>query len=183
MGGHCVKAVIEKAGIDPTMVDDCIFGAAAQQGTQSYNLGRLCGLVGGLPETTAGMAIERQCSSGLMSIATEAKSIICNDYDVAVAGGVESISLTQNKHKNSYPSQSAAAIEVNSTAYMPMLETAEVVSERYGISREMQDEYSLQSQQRTAAALKVGSLMMKSYRCRLLKQFLIVRRKKQAMKK
>ncbi|MEE3239757.1 MAG: acetyl-CoA C-acyltransferase [Pseudomonadota bacterium] len=156
MGGHCVKAVIEKAGIDPTMVDDCIFGAAAQQGTQSYNLGRLCGLVGGLPETTAGMAIERQCSSGLMSIATAAKSIICNDYDVAVAGGVESISLTQNKHKNSYRSQSAAAIEVDPTAYMPMLETAEVVSERYGISREMQDEYSLQSQQRTAAAQESG---------------------------
>lgn len=156
MGGHCVKAVIEKAGIDPAMVDDCIFGAAAQQGTQSYNLGRLCGLVGGLPETTAGMAIERQCSSGLMSIATAAKSIICNDYDVAVAGGVESISLTQNKYKNSYRSQSAAAIEVDPTAYMPMLETAEVVSERYGISREMQDEYSLQSQQRTAAAQENG---------------------------
>lgn len=156
MGGHCVKAVIKKAGIDPAMVDDCIFGAAAQQGTQSYNLGRLCGLVGGLPETTAGMAIERQCSSGLMSIATAAKSIICNDYDVAVAGGVESISLTQNKYKNSYRSQSAAAIEVDPTAYMPMLETAEVVSERYGISREMQDEYSLQSQQRTAAAQENG---------------------------
>ncbi len=156
MGGHCVKAVIEKAGIDPAMVDDCIFGAAAQQGTQSYNLGRLCGLVGGLPETTAGMAIERQCSSGLMSIATAAKSIICNDYDVAVAGGVESISLTQNKHKNSYRSQSAAAIEVDPTAYMPMLETAEVVSDRYGISREMLDEYSLQSQQRTAAAQESG---------------------------
>ena len=156
MGGHCVKAVIEKAGIDPAMVDDCIFGAAAQQGTQSYNLGRLCGLVGGLPETTAGMAIERQCSSGLMSIATAAKSIICNDYDVAVAGGVESISLTQNKYKNSYRSQSAAAIEVDPTAYMPMLETAEVVSDRYGISREMQDEYSLQSQQRTAVAQESG---------------------------
>ncbi|MBQ77021.1 MAG: acetyl-CoA C-acyltransferase [Cellvibrionales bacterium] len=156
MGGHCVKAVIEKAGIDPAMVDDCIFGAAAQQGTQSYNLGRLCGLVGGLPETTAGMAIERQCSSGLMSIATAAKSIICNDYDVAVAGGVESISLTQNKHKNSYRSQSLAAMEVDATAYMPMLETAEVVSERYGISRQLQDEYSLQSQQRTAAAQENG---------------------------
>lgn len=156
MGGHCVKAVIEKAGIDPAMVDDCIFGAAAQQGTQSYNLGRLCGLVGGLPETTAGMAIERQCSSGLMSIATAAKSIICNDYDVAVAGGVESISLTQNKHKNSYRSQSLAAMEVDATAYMPMLETAEVVSDRYGISRQLQDEYSLQSQQRTAAAQENG---------------------------
>tara|TARA_B100000767_G_C19735813_1_gene523873 strand:- start:560 stop:1762 length:1203 start_codon:yes stop_codon:yes gene_type:complete len=156
MGGHCVKAVIEKAGIDPAMVDDCIFGAAAQQGTQSYNLGRLCAIVGGLPDTTAGMAIERQCSSGLMSIATAAKSIMCDEYDVAVAGGVESISLTQNKHKNTYRSQSAAAISVDPTAYMPMLETAEVVSERYGISRDLQDEYSFQSQQRTAAAQDNG---------------------------
>ena len=156
MGGHCVKAVIEKAGIDPAMVDDCIFGAAAQQGTQSYNLGRLCGIVGGLPDTTAGMAIERQCSSGLMSIASAAKSIMCNAYDAAVAGGVESISLTQNKHKNTYRSQSKAVIEQDPTAYMPMLETAEVVSERYNISREAQDEYSLQSQQRTAAAQQNG---------------------------
>ena len=156
MGGHCVKAVIEKAGIDPAMVDDCIFGAAAQQGTQSYNLGRLCAIVGGLPDITAGMAIERQCSSGLMSIATAAKSIMCDEYDVAVAGGVESISLTQNKHKNTYRSQSAAAISVDPTAYMPMLETAEVVSERYGISRDLQDEYSFQSQQRTAAAQDNG---------------------------
>ncbi len=156
MGGHCVRAVIEKAGIDPAMVDDCIFGAAAQQGTQSYNLGRLCARVGGLPETTAGMAIERQCSSGLMSIATAAKSIMCNEYDVAVAGGVESISLTQNKHKNTYRSQSKAVLNVEPEAYIPMLETAEIVSERYNISREAQDEYSLQSQQRTAAAQEKG---------------------------
>lgn len=156
MGGHCVRAVIEKSGIDPALVDDCIFGAAAQQGTQSYNLGRLCGMVGGLPETTAGMAIERQCSSGLMSIANAAKSIICDEYDVAIAGGVESISLTQNKHKNTYKSQSKAVIEVDPTAYMPMLETAEVVSERYNISRELQDEYGLQSQLRTAAAQEAG---------------------------
>lgn len=156
MGGHCVQAVIEKAGIDPAMVDDCIFGAAAQQGTQGYNLGRLCGMVGGLPETTAGMAIERQCSSGLMSIATAAKSIMCNEYDAAVAGGVESISLTQNKHKNTYRSQSKAVIAQDPTAYMPMLETAEIVAERYGISRAAQDEYSLQSQLRTAAAQENG---------------------------
>src|SRR5690606_3416814 len=102
LGGHVVRAVVANAGIDPALVEDCIFGAAAQQGTQAYNLGRLCAVAGGLPDTTAGMAIERQCSSGLMSIATAAKSIICNEYDVAVAGGVESISLTQNKHKNSY---------------------------------------------------------------------------------
>ena len=103
MGGHVVRAAVERAGIDPAQVNDCIFGAAAQQGTQGYNIGRLSGIAGGLPDSVAGMAIERQCSSGLMSIATAAKSIICNEYDIAVAGGVESISLVQTKHKNAYP--------------------------------------------------------------------------------
>ncbi len=156
MGGHVVRAAIERAGIDPAEVDDCIFGAAAQQGTQSYNLGRLCAIAGGLPDTVAGMAIERQCSSGLMSIATAAKSIMCNEYDIAVAGGVESISLVQTKHKNAYRNVSKAVTTLDSTAYMPMLETAEIVSERYNISREDQDNYALQSQQRTAAAQKAG---------------------------
>lgn len=156
MGGHVVRAAIERAGIDPAEVDDCIFGAAAQQGTQSYNLGRLCAIAGGLPDTVAGMAIERQCSSGLMSIATAAKSIMCNEYDIAVAGGVESISLVQTKHKNAYRNVSKAVTALDSTAYMPMLETAEIVSQRYSISREDQDIYSLQSQQRTAAAQKAG---------------------------
>lgn len=156
MGGHVVRAVVEKAGIDPALVEDCIFGAAAQQGTQAYNLGRLCALAGGLPETTAGMAIERQCSSGLMSIATAAKSIMCNEYDVAVAGGVESISLVQNKHKNSYRAVSKTVLDVDPTAYIPMIETAEIVAERYNISRQAQDEYSLLSQQRTAAAQESG---------------------------
>jgi acetyl-CoA C-acetyltransferase len=156
MGGHVVRAAVERAGIDPAEVDDCIFGAAAQQGTQGYNIGRLSGIAGGLPETVAGMSIERQCSSGLMSIATAAKSIICNEYDIAVAGGVESISLVQTKHKNTYRSVSETVTAIDSTAYMPMLETAEVVSERYNISREAQDIYSLQSQQRTAAAQQGG---------------------------
>lgn len=156
MGGHAVRAAVKKAGIDPALIDDCIFGAAAQQGTQSYNLGRLCAIAGGLPESTAGMAIERQCSSGLMSIATAAKSIMCNEYDVAVAGGVESISLTQNKYKNTYRSQSKAVLAEDPTAYIPMIETAEVVADRYNISREAQDEYSLLSQQRTAAAQEAG---------------------------
>ncbi|MEZ5572087.1 MAG: acetyl-CoA C-acyltransferase [Halioglobus sp.] len=156
MGGHVVRAAVERAGIDPAEVDDCIFGAAAQQGTQAYNIGRLCGIAGGLPDTVAGMSIERQCSSGLMSIATAAKSIMCNEYDIAVAGGVESISLVQTKHKNAYRNVSKVVTAIDSTAYMPMLETAEVVSERYSISREDQDIYSLQSQQRTAAAQKSG---------------------------
>jgi len=156
MGGHAVRAAVERAGIDPAEVDDCIMGAAAQQGTQAYNLGRLCGIAGGLPDTVAGMAIERQCSSGLMSIATAAKSIMCNEYDIAVAGGVESISLVQTKHKNTYRAVSKTVSAIDATAYMPMLETAEVVSDRYNISREDQDIYSLQSQQRTAAAQDGG---------------------------
>ena len=156
MGGHVVRAAVERVGLDPAEVDDCIFGAAAQQGTQAYNIGRLCGIAGGLPDSVAGMSIERQCSSGLMSIATAAKSIMCNEYDVAVAGGVESISLVQTKHKNSYRNVSSTVTAIDETAYMPMLETAEVVSERYGISREAQDIYSLQSQQRTAAAQEAG---------------------------
>jgi acetyl-CoA C-acetyltransferase len=156
MGGHVVRAAVARAGIDPSEVDDCIFGAAAQQGTQAYNIGRLCGIAGGLPDSVAGMSIERQCSSGLMSIATAAKSIMCNEYDIAVAGGVESISLVQTKHKNAYRNVSTAVTALDPTAYMPMLETAEVVSERYQIRRADQDIYSLQSQQRTAAAQKAG---------------------------
>ncbi len=156
LGGHVVNAAVTKAGIDPALVDDCIFGAAAQQGTQAYNLGRLCALAGGLPETTAGMAMERQCSSGLMTIATAAKSIMCNEYDVAVAGGVESISLTQNKHKNTYRNVSKTVMGVDPSAYIPMIETAEIVAERYGVSRQAQDEYALQSQLRTAAAQEAG---------------------------
>lgn len=156
LGGHVVNAAVTKAGIDPALVDDCIFGAAAQQGTQAYNLGRLCALAGGLPETTAGMAMERQCSSGLMTIATAAKSIMCNEYDVSVAGGVESISLTQNKHKNTYRNVSKIVMGVDPSAYIPMIETAEIVAERYGVSRQAQDEYALQSQLRTAAAQEAG---------------------------
>ncbi len=156
LGGHVVRAAVAAAGIDPASVDDCIFGAAAQQGTQAYNLGRLCAVAGGLPDTTAGMAIERQCSSGLMAIATAAKSIICNEYDIAVAGGVESISLTQNKHKNAYRNVSKTVLAIDPTAYIPMIETAEIVAERYGISRDAQDEYAYQSQMRIAAAQKSG---------------------------
>ncbi len=157
MGGHVVRAAVERAGIDPGMVDDVLMGAAAQQGTQAYNLGRLCAVAGGLPETTSGMTMDRQCSSGLMTIATAAKSIMCNEYDVAVAGGVESISLVQTKHKNGYRAVSKTVLDVSPTAYIQMLETAEIVAERYGISRDAQDEYSFQSQMRTAQAQDAGA--------------------------
>ncbi len=157
MGGHVVKAAVERAGIDPARVEDCLFGAVSQQGTQAYNLGRLCAATGGLPDTTAGMTMDRQCSSGLMTIATAAKGIMCNDMDVAVAGGLESISLVQNKHKNSYKAVSKAVLEVAPKMYIQMIETAEVVADRYGISRDAQDEYSYQSQMRTAAAQEAGA--------------------------
>lgn len=156
MGGHVVREAVARAGIDPAEVDDVLIGAAAQQGTQSYNLGRLCAMAGGLPDTVSGMAMERQCSSGLMTIATAAKSIMCDEIDIAVAGGLESISLVQNKHKNLFRNQSKAVIAEDPAAYIPMIETAEIVSERYGISREQQDKYSLQSQLRTAAAQEKG---------------------------
>lgn len=156
MAGHVVKSLIEKTGVDPKTVEDCIFGAAAQQGTQAYNLGRLAAIAGGLPDTVPGMAMERQCSSGLMTIATAAKSIMCDEIDVAIAGGVESISLTQNKHKNTYRSVSKTVEAIDPTAYIPMIETGEIVAERYSISREAQDEYALISQQRTAAAQESG---------------------------
>jgi acetyl-CoA C-acetyltransferase len=157
MGGHVVRAAVERAGIDPGMVDDVLMGAAAQQGTQAYNLGRLCGVAGGLPDTAAGMTIDRQCSSGLMTIATAAKSIMCNEYDVAVAGGLESISLVQNKHKNGYRAVSKTVLGMAPKAYIQMIETAEIVAERYGISRDAQDEYAFQSQMRTAAAQEAGA--------------------------
>jgi acetyl-CoA C-acetyltransferase len=156
LAGHAIKHAGARAGSDPADVDDCIIGAVAQQGTQAYNIGRLGGYVGGLPDTVPGMAIDRACSSGLMAIATAAKGILAGDLDIAVAGGVESISLTQTKHKNNYRAQSTAVMELVPTAYIPMIETAEIVAERYQITRDLEDEYSYQSQMRTAAAQAAG---------------------------
>lgn len=156
LGGPVVEAAVERAGVDPAEVDDVILGAAAQQGTQASNLGRLCAYTGGLPSSVPGMTVDRQCSSGLMTIAMAAKDIMVGEKDVAVAGGLESISLTQTKHKNTYRTPSETVLAAEPNAYMPMIETAEVVADRYGISREAQDEYALQSQQRTAAAQEAG---------------------------
>ena len=156
MGGHVVRAALARSGLEPELVDDCLMGAAAQQGTQAYNLGRLCAVAGGLPCSVPGMTLDRQCSSGLMSIAGAAKSIAFGDIDVAVAGGLESVSLVQNTHKNSYRAQSQTVIAASPAAYISMIETAEVVAERYRISRDAQDAYALQSQQRTAAAQEAG---------------------------
>ncbi|MFC7050074.1 acetyl-CoA C-acyltransferase [Emcibacter nanhaiensis] len=154
--GHVVREAVRRAGLEGHEVEDCIIGAAAQQGTQAYNLGRLTAATAGLPNTVAGMTLDRQCSSGMMAIATAAKQVIHDDMPIVVAGGVESISLVQNKHKNTYRSVSKAVLESSPHMYMPMIETAEVVAKRYGIDREAQDAYSFQSQQRTAAAQEAG---------------------------
>lgn len=156
LGGHVVRAVVERAGLDPAQVDDVLMGAAAQQGTQAYNLGRLCAYTAGLPRSVAGLTLDRQCASGLMTIGLAAKSIMVGEQDVVVAGGLESISLVQNRHKNGYRAVSEAVIAAEPTAYIPMIETAEIVAERYGISRRAQDEYALTSQQRTAEAQAAG---------------------------
>lgn len=156
LGGHVIRAALAKAGVEGKDVDDIILGIAAQQGSQGYNLGRLCSYTAGLPESVGGMAIDRMCASGLVSIATAAKGIMTGEMDIAVAGGLESISLVQNKHKNSYRAQSKAVLAAMPTAYIQMIETAEIVSRRYNISRAAQDEYSLQSQQRVAAAQAAG---------------------------
>ena len=155
-GGHVIRAALDKAGVQGHEVDDVILGIAAQQGTQGYNLGRLCCYTAGLPESVGGMAMDRMCASGLVSIATAAKGIMTGEMDIAVAGGLESISLVQNKHKNSYRAQSKAVLAAMPTAYIQMIETAEIVSRRYNISREAQDAYSLRSQQRVAAAQAAG---------------------------
>ena len=154
--GHVIKAAVEKAGIAPAEVDDVIIGVAAQQGTQGYTLGRLSVYTAGLPDSVPGMALDRMCASGLIAIADAAKSIMTNERDIIVAGGMESISLVQNKYKNAHKTPSKAVLAAYPTAYAPMIETAEIVAERYNISRSAQDEFALQSQQRTAEAPRAG---------------------------
>ena len=156
MASVAVKAAVERSGIDPKEVDDCIMGAALQQGTQGFNLGRQVAMASGLPVSVAGMTIDRQCSSGLMTIATGAKHIINDNAPITIAGGCESISLVQNEHMNSHRIGDPLTIQNAPTIHMPMLDTAETVAKRYNISREAQDEYAVASQDRTASAQTAG---------------------------
>ena len=152
MGGHVIKHAVSRAGINPKQVEDVIMGCAMGQGTQSPNIARLCALSGDLPVTTAGMTLDRQCSSGMMAIATASKSIMAGEHEVMVAGGIESISLVQNEHANTYRMIDENLVSKHKHIYMLMLDTAEVVANRYEVSRELQDEYAFQSQQRTSLA-------------------------------
>ncbi len=154
LGSFSVAAAVERAKIDPAEVDDCIWGAALQQGVQGGNIGRQVALRAGLPVTVSGMSMDRQCSSGLMSIATAAKQVIIDRMDVVVAGGQDSISLVQTKEMR--VGRDDGLVAMHPHIYMPMLQTAEIVSSRYGISRDAQDEYAFQSQQRTAAGQAAG---------------------------
>lgn len=153
LAAHAIRAAVERAGIAPAEVDDCLIGAALPQGDQ-HTIGRTAALRAGLPVTVAGMTIDRQCASGLMTIATAAKQVIVDRMDVVVAGGVESISLVQTPEVRLGADPELLAMHKD--VYMPMLQTAEVVAQRYGVSRERQDAYSLLSQQRTAAAQAAG---------------------------
>ena len=156
LSSFAVKAAVQRSGVDPAEIDDCIIGAAMQQGTQTMNLGRQVAMASGLPVTVAGMTIDRQCSSGLMAIATGAKQIVNDGSPVVVAGGCESISLVQNEHFNTHRVADPLAMKHAPLIHMPMLDTAETVAKRYNISRDAQDEYALMSQTRTAAAQEAG---------------------------
>jgi acetyl-CoA C-acetyltransferase len=133
-----------------------VMGCAMQQGSQGLNVARVAAIAAGLPTTVSGMSIDRQCSSGLMAVATAAKQVMFDGAPVVVAGGMESISLVQNEHMNMYRAADPRVLEIRPDMYMPMIETAEVVAKRYGISRDACDEYAFQSQQRTAAAQQSG---------------------------
>ncbi len=156
LGAHSISAAVERAGIEGAEVDDVIMGCALTQGTTGANIGRLAALRAGLPTTVSGMTIDRQCSSGMMAIATAAKQIISDGMDIAVGAGIDSISVVQNENMNRFQAVDKSLVAMHEHTYMPMLQTAEVVSERYGIGRDEQDAYGLQSQQRTAAAQQAG---------------------------
>ena len=152
LAGSAVGEAVRRAGVEPREVEDVVLGCAMQQGSTGFNVARQAALWAGLPESVPGMTVDRQCGSGLMAIAVVAKSITNGEMLVGVAGGVESISLVQNEHMNSYRAGDPKLIAQDPAIYMSMIETAEIVASRYGISRQAQDEYALQSQQRTAAA-------------------------------
>jgi acetyl-CoA C-acetyltransferase len=156
LGGHAIEHAVQRAGVDAGEIDDVVMGAAMQQGSTYMNVARQSALRAGLPTSVAGMSVDRQCASGLMAIAIAAKQIVCDAMQTTVGGGLESISLVQNEHANTYRFRDPWLVAHRNDVYMSMLETAEIVAQRYGISRERQDEYALRSQQRTAAAQAAG---------------------------
>ncbi|MFD3748025.1 acetyl-CoA C-acyltransferase [Nocardia sp. NPDC058633] len=156
LAAHAISHAVRRAGLEGGEVEDVILGCALQQGSTGGNVARQAVIRAGLPETVSGMTIDRQCSSGLMAIATAAKQIVSDGMNITVGGGVESISLVQNDHQNSFRAADPWLVEHKPAIYLPMLHTAEIVAQRYGVSRDRQDEFALLSQQRTAAAQEAG---------------------------
>jgi acetyl-CoA C-acetyltransferase/acetyl-CoA acyltransferase len=156
MLGHAISAALSKAKIEGAEVEDVVMGCAMQQGTTGTNIARKALLRAGLPVSVAGTTIDRQCASGLQAIALAARSVIFDGVEVAVGGGGESISLVQNNQFNSFHAVDPELLAMKGDAYIAMLDTAEIVAKRYDISRERQDEYSLESQRRTASAQQGG---------------------------
>ena len=156
MAGYVIEHAVKRAGIDPSLVQDCILGATFHEGAQGKNMARLAAIRAGLPVTTAGMSINRFCSSGLQSIAIAAQRVVSEKIPAIVAGGVESISLCQNDKLNMFHGTNEWIKNNKPDLYMSMIETADIVAARYNVSRESQDEYSLISQQRTAAGQESG---------------------------
>ena len=154
LAAHAIRAAVERAGVAPADIEDVVMGAAMQQGVQT-TIGRTSALRAGLGVGVAGLSIDRQCASGLVAIATAAKQVIVDRMDICVAGGVESISLVQTGEMR--VGADPELLAMHNGVYMPMIDTAEVVGNRYSVSRERCDEYALQSQQRTAAAQANGT--------------------------
>lgn len=150
--GHAMKSAVERAGIDPARIDDVIIGVGTQWGTQGSNLARTAIFAAGLPLTVPGTTLDRKCGSGLTTLAFAARGIMAGDIDVALSGGAESITHTRNNHAPTYRGQPAAVTDAMPHAYMAMIETAEIVADKYGITREAQDEIAAISHQRAAAA-------------------------------
>ena len=156
LAAHALAAALERAGVDGAEVEDVVLGCGMPEGTSGYNVARQAALRAGLPTTVAGMTIDRQCASGLMAVATAAKQIVVDGMEITVGGGVESISLVQNEHRNSHRARDPWLVENGHDVYVSMLDTAETVAQRYGVTREAQDAYAFASQQRTAAAQERG---------------------------
>jgi acetyl-CoA C-acetyltransferase len=155
LGGEAVRHAIERAGVDPAEVEDVIMGCAHPEGATGYNIARQIAIRAGCPVTTAGMTVNRYCSSGLQTIAIAAQRVMVDKAPVVVAGGVESISCVQNQ-MNTHMAHEEWLEKEKPAIYLPMLQTAEIVAKRYGIGRERQDEFGVQSQQRAAAARAAG---------------------------
>lgn len=154
LAGHAIEHAVARAGVEGGEIDDVVMGCAMQQGYQAVNVARNAALRAGLPVQVSGMSIDRQCASGMMAIATAAKQIVEDRMPVCVGGGLDSISLVQTDKMRMEADPELVAMHEH--IHMPMIDTAETVSRRYGIPREVQDEYALQSQQRTAAAQEAG---------------------------